>query len=83
MGGGTVSQFCVYAALVHFRPPGLHTINPKPIQKACRDDEDIINAICEEQKELTETQGEARRIWSEEKKAIRPHSEDWEYVAFL
>ena len=47
----------------HFNPPGLRTINPKPIQRACKDDEDIINAICEEEKELTQKQADTHLDW--------------------
>jgi len=37
----------------HFKPPGLRTVTPHTIQQSCKLDEDIINAKCEEEKELT------------------------------
>ncbi|KAF4625855.1 hypothetical protein G7Y89_g12307 [Cudoniella acicularis] len=44
----------------HFKPPGLRTINPKPIQQACKIDEGLINAICEEERELIGAQASGR-----------------------
>jgi hypothetical protein len=38
----------------HFKPPGSRTIITHTVQQSCKRDEGIINAICEEEKELTE-----------------------------
>ena len=40
----------------HFKPPGLRTVSTQTLQRACKADEDLINAICKEEKELTKTQ---------------------------
>jgi hypothetical protein len=61
---------------VHFNPPGLYIINLKPVQQACRDDEDIINAVCKEEKELIESQVKVRTFWSDKQKAIQLHPKD-------
>jgi hypothetical protein len=55
---------------LHFKPLGLRTINPKPIQRACRDDEDIINAVCEEERKLTSAQATARTDWVNEQLSL-------------
>lgn len=47
-----------------------------------RDDENIISAICEEEKELPESQARARREHYTEQLQIRPHSENQKDVAF-
>lgn len=47
----------------HFQPPGLRTIDPKPIQQACKVDEGLINAVCEEEKELTRDQADRQLDW--------------------
>ena len=66
---------------MHFKPPGIRTINAEVAQKACKKDEDIINAVCEE-KELTEGPAKARRIFVNQELPKRPHSEDWKDIAF-
>jgi hypothetical protein len=60
----------------HFKPPGYRTIQPQSVQRACKSDEGIINAICEEEKELTDKQAKARNTWTDEQLAEKPHSED-------
>jgi hypothetical protein len=45
----------------HFNPPGYRTVESQSLQRACKDDEDIINAVCEEERELSEPQAKARR----------------------
>jgi hypothetical protein len=35
-----------------FKPPGLCTIEPQSIRRACKSDEGIINTVCDEEKEL-------------------------------
>jgi hypothetical protein len=37
----------------HFKPPSYRTTEPEAIQIAYRDAEGLINAICEEENELT------------------------------
>jgi hypothetical protein len=66
----------------HIKPPGYRTIEPQSVQKACKQDEDMTNAVCEEEKELTKDQAIARRDWIDVQLPIRPHSKDWEDVAF-
>jgi hypothetical protein len=66
----------------HFKPPGLRTVNTKSVQLACKADEDIINAVAEEEKELTDDQATARLDWIDEQLDPRPHSVDWNDVAF-
>jgi hypothetical protein len=44
----------------YFKTPGYCTIDPKAIQQACRDNEGIINLVCEEEKELTKAQATSR-----------------------
>ena len=66
----------------HHKPPGYWTIEPQSVQKACRQDEDITNAIYEEEKELTDDQAMARTDWIDIQLPIRPHSNDWVDVVF-
>jgi hypothetical protein len=66
---------------IHFKPLGSRTVQPQTIQRACKADRDIINAICEEEKELTEDQAKARRIWCSDQLKTRPHSKDWKDTA--
>jgi hypothetical protein len=40
----------------HPKPPYYSTIEPQRIRRACRDDEDMFNAACEEEKRLTDKQ---------------------------
>ena len=37
----------------YFKPPGLRLVNIQSIQRACKADEGIINAIYKEEKELS------------------------------
>ncbi|KAH6704129.1 hypothetical protein BKA61DRAFT_577225 [Leptodontidium sp. MPI-SDFR-AT-0119] len=48
---------------------------------ACQD-EGIINAVCEEERELTEKQAKARLEWEAIERTERPTNEDWKDVAF-
>jgi hypothetical protein len=66
----------------HLKPAGLRTITSQSIQRACRHDENIINAVCEEEKELDEKQARPRRLFAEEQLKIRPRSDQWNDVAF-
>jgi hypothetical protein len=58
----------------HFKPPGNRTINPKAVRQACKRDKDIINAVCEEEKELTKDQADMHLDWIDEQLLQRPHS---------
>jgi hypothetical protein len=42
----------------------------------------MMNAVCEEERELTDNQATNRQDWADEQLPIRPHSCDWEDVAF-
>jgi hypothetical protein len=42
----------------HFKPYGKRTVNSHTLQEACKSDEGIINAVCEEEKELTRKQAD-------------------------
>lgn len=44
----------------HFKPPGLRAVEPQTVQRAYKVDEDIINVVCEEEKELTRAQADSR-----------------------
>jgi hypothetical protein len=66
----------------HFKPPGLRTITPKAVQRACKEDEGIINAVCEEEKELTKDQVNGRLDWIDEQLSRRPHSRHWKDIVF-
>lgn len=67
---------------IHLKPHRLRTVTPKTIQKACRDDEDIINTVCEEEKELDKKQARLCREFANKHLEIRPYSDDWDDVAF-
>ena len=66
----------------HFKAPGYRTIEPEAIQLACRDDERIINAVCEEEKLLTKAQASHRIDWINKQLSSRPHSKDWQDIAY-
>ena len=66
----------------HFKPPGYRTVNPKAVQQNCKYDEGIINAICEEERELTKDQAENRINWVDINLKERPHSKNWKDIAF-
>ena len=38
--------------MTHFKPPGKRTIELEAEQLACKQDENLVNAVCEEEKEL-------------------------------
>ena len=52
------------------------------IRKACRADEDIINAVCEKKKELAKKQAQSRCEHATEQLALYPRSYNWKDVAF-
>ena len=66
----------------HFKPPGTRVVSTFTVQHSCKEDEGLINAVCDEEKELTEAQAEGRRIFSHEQLKKRPKSENWKDVAF-
>lgn len=66
----------------HSKPPGFRTIDPQAIRRACQDDEGLINAVCEEEKELTGKQADGRLDWIDIQLPRRPHSQHWKDVVF-
>jgi hypothetical protein len=60
----------------HFKPPGYRTLQPQCIQRAMKEDEGFINAVCEEEKELTDKQAKARNHFTDGQLIKRLHSED-------
>ena len=66
----------------HFKPPGLRTVEPRSIRRACKSDEGIINAVCDEEKELLKPQAKERVRFSIKQLLYRPHSEYWRDVCF-
>ena len=48
----------------------------RSIHNACARDEDMINAICEEERELNPKQAEDRETWREIQQEERPAPED-------
>lgn len=66
----------------HFKPPGKRTITYRTIQRTCKADEGIINAVAEEERELTKKQADGRLDWIDEQLPIRPRSYHWKDVAF-
>ena len=67
---------------LHYRPPGTRLVNADTIQRTCKRDEGIINAICEEEKLLKPHQAASRLRWIKTQLELRPHSMDWKDVAF-
>jgi hypothetical protein len=57
----------------HFKPAGSRTITARTVQHSCKLDEDLISAVCEEEKELTKPQSTARLDWIDEQLPQRPH----------
>ncbi|OCK91004.1 uncharacterized protein K441DRAFT_576740, partial [Cenococcum geophilum 1.58] len=66
----------------HFKPPGMRSLSLKPIQKACKEDEGIINAVIEEERELDKRQCTNRLKFVDTSLEKRPHSVDYNNVAF-
>jgi hypothetical protein len=66
----------------HFKPYGRRVVTPQAVQRACKIDEDIINAKCEEDRLLKKEQAEARLDWVNEQLSARPRSRYWKDVAF-
>ena len=61
---------------------GFRTLHPRTIQRSCKKDEGIINAVCEEEKGLKREQANKRLDFTDIQLPKRPHSEDWKDVAF-
>jgi DDE superfamily endonuclease len=61
----------------HFKPPGLRTVQSQTIQHSCKKDEGIINAVCDEEKELNPDQARNRMRHCFRSLIYRPHSLDW------
>lgn len=66
----------------HFKPAGTRTLTSQTNQRACRGDEDIINTVCKEEKELDEKQAKSRCEHTTKQLALRPRSSNWKDVAF-
>ncbi|KAE8449326.1 hypothetical protein EG329_008227 [Mollisiaceae sp. DMI_Dod_QoI] len=66
----------------HFKPPGPRDINSKGIQRVLKQEEGIINAVCEEEKELRQQLADERYEWCSNQLKARPHSKDWHNVYF-
>ena len=47
---------------MHFKPPGLRTIQPQTIQQSCQKDKRIINTVYDEEKELSYAQARWRML---------------------
>lgn len=60
----------------------MRSLSLKPIQKACKEDEGIINAVIEEERELDKRQCTNRLKFVDTSLEKRPHSVDYNNVAF-
>lgn len=65
----------------HFKPAGFRDINEKGIQRILRK-EGLINAVAEEETELSKTQADSRIDWSIDVRKDRPCSRHWKNVYF-
>jgi DDE superfamily endonuclease len=66
----------------HMKPPGKRTLNTRSVQHACKRDEDIINALADEEKLLPKSVAEAKSDWSTQQLKERPYSRHWRNVYF-
>ena len=66
----------------HFNPLRYRIVDNRRVQAACKRDEDLITAVCHEEKELPHQQAKNRIEFCEDNLEERPHSEDWEDVYF-
>ncbi|PVH68381.1 hypothetical protein DL98DRAFT_522798 [Cadophora sp. DSE1049] len=62
---------------IHFFPSGKRQVSEYTIRKRCAEDEDMINAVAEEERELTKDQAKNREDWRVEQQEERPYPEDW------
>jgi len=67
---------------IHFNPSGYHDISERGIRNTLFRDEKIINAVCEEERDLSKKQAETRIIWRDKVLEDRPKDDDWKDVAF-
>ena len=66
----------------HFKSNSYEPLTSYTIRKSCRIDEDIMNAVCEEEKELGKTQATNRLTFVDIQLKLRPKSTDWFDVCF-
>ena len=66
----------------HFKPAGHRMVETQSVQRACKEDENLINAVAEEEKLLLGYQAENRLEFIDEQLLARPHSKDWKDVVF-
>lgn len=66
----------------HFKPEGQRIVEPQIIQQACKKDENLISAVCEEERKLSKDQAQNRLDWKDDLLALRPHSKNWNDVVF-
>ncbi|KAF8849241.1 hypothetical protein BDZ45DRAFT_697722 [Acephala macrosclerotiorum] len=66
----------------HFKPLGFREVDSQTIQRACKRDEKIINAVCHEEKELPQKQADQRYDFAGDQLKERPHSVNWKDVYF-
>lgn len=60
----------------HQFPPGKRQISELSIRRRYTEDEDLINAVAEEERELTKEQTQAREDWRIEQQEDKPRSKD-------
>jgi hypothetical protein len=66
----------------HIKPLGKRVVEPQSVLRACKKDENLINAVCEEERDLTKYQAENRKDWKDSLLEAWPHSKDWNDVIF-
>ncbi|KAF8862050.1 hypothetical protein BDZ45DRAFT_671357 [Acephala macrosclerotiorum] len=66
----------------HFKPLGMREVDSQSIQRACKKDENIINAIQHKEKKLPSKQADQRYDFAREQLQERPHSIHWKNVYF-
>jgi hypothetical protein len=57
-------------------------LGQESIQRACKADHGIINAVCEEERELSSKQAIQRLEWKDDVQEERPEPEDWKDTCF-
>jgi hypothetical protein len=67
---------------MHFKPPGYRMVETQTCQRACLHDEGLINAVCDEEKDLTLAQENTREEYSKAQLKILPRSVKWRDIAF-
>ena len=66
----------------HSKTDSFEPLNSDSIRLQCREDEGLINAVCEEEKELGEKQAKNRQQFVDKQLDKRPHSKQWFDVCF-